>query len=78
MVHHKTDKADKILSSIARINRTHLPRDKLVVDNNEVDVVTGGILDLVRTRVQLIKTLILWLTWLANDQNQTSLPSVIE
>ena len=49
--------------SIAALNKTQLPGDKLMLEHNEEAVKEGGILDLVRTRKQLFKTLILWFAW---------------
>lgn len=50
--------------SIAALNKSKLPTDELALERNEESAVKeGGILDLVCTRKQLVKTLILWFAW---------------
>ncbi|KAJ7391892.1 hypothetical protein OS493_016188 [Desmophyllum pertusum] len=67
IVHNKADEAEKVFLSIAALNKTQLPGDKLMLEHNEEAVKEGGILDLVRTRKQLFKTLILWFAWFSNS-----------
>lgn len=63
MVQGKAGEAEKVLSSIATLNKKQLPGDKLTLEHDEEAVKEGGCFDLVRTRKQLFKTLILWFAW---------------
>lgn len=62
MVHRKASEAERVLSSIATINKKRLPGDKLSLDHDEEAVKEGGF-DLLRPRKQLFKTLILLFAW---------------
>ena len=63
MVHGKAGEAEKVLSSIATINKKQPPVDKLSLDHDEEAVKEGGFFDLLRPRKQLFKTLILCFIW---------------
>ena len=63
MVHGKAGEAEKVLSSIATINKKRLPGDKLSLEHHEEAVKEGGFFDLFRPRKQLFKTVILWFAW---------------
>lgn len=63
MVHRKASEAERVLSSIATINKKRLPGDKLSLDHDEEAVKEGGFFDLLRPRKQLFKTLILSFAW---------------
>lgn len=63
MVHNKADEAEKVFSSIAVLNKKQLPHENIALDYSEEAVKEGGFLDLLRTRTQLFKTLILWFAW---------------
>lgn len=64
IVHNKTTEAERVFLSIAALNKSKLPTDELALERNEESAVKeGGILDLVCTRKQLVKTLILWFAW---------------
>lgn len=63
MVHGKAGEVEKVLSSIATINKKQLPVDKLSLDHDEEAVKEGGFFDLLRPRKQLFKTLILCFIW---------------
>ena len=64
LVHNKGKEAQKVFLSIVKVNKAKLSDDKLLDLESKVETVhEGGILDLVRTRQQLVKTLILWFTW---------------
>ena len=52
-----------MFSSIAALNKKPLPHDKLVLEQDKETEKEGGFFDLVRTRTQLFKTLILWFAW---------------
>lgn len=68
LVHNKGKEAQKVFLSIAKVNKAKLSDDKLLDLESKVETVhEGGILDLVRTRQQLVKTLILWFTWFTNS-----------
>jgi len=67
IVHNKATEAEEVFSSIAALNKTQLPSEKLMLESNEEAVNEGGILDLVRTRAQLVKMVILWFTWFTNS-----------
>lgn len=68
IVHNRTAEAERVFLSIAALNKSKLPTDELAVERNEESAVKeGGILDLVRTRKQLVKTLILWFAWFTNS-----------
>lgn len=68
MVHNKAEEARKVFLSIAALNSTRLTADELELESDEETLnKEGGILDLVRTRRQLLKTLILWFAWFANS-----------
>jgi len=63
MVHGKASEAEKVLSSIATLNKKQLLGDKLSLEHNEEAVKEGGFFDLLRTRKQLFKTVILCFAW---------------
>lgn len=63
MVHGKAGEAERVLSSIATINKKRLPGDKLSLDHDEEAVKEGGFFDLLCPRKQLFKTLILSFAW---------------
>lgn len=53
-----------MFSLIATVNNRQLPIEKLALaENSEDSAEEGGIVDLVRTRTQLVKTAILWFAW---------------
>ena len=51
--------------SIAAVNKGKISEDKILCLENKVELrrEERGIIDLVRSRKQLIKTSILWFTW---------------
>ena len=64
VVNNRTIEAERVFLSIAALNKTKLSTDELALEMNEESAVKeGGILDLVCTRKQLVKTLTLWFAW---------------
>ncbi|XP_044179315.1 organic cation/carnitine transporter 4-like isoform X2 [Acropora millepora] len=65
LVHNKVKEARKVFLSIAAVNKGKISEDKILCLENKVELrrEERGIIDLVRSRKQLIKTSILWFTW---------------
>lgn len=68
-VHNKVKEARKVFLSIAAVNKGKISEDKILCLENMVELrrEERGIIDLVRSRKQLIKTSILWFTWFTNS-----------
>jgi len=69
LVHNKVKEARKVFLSIAAVNKGKISEDKILCLENKVELrrEDRGIIDLVRSRKQLIKTSILWFTWFTNS-----------
>ncbi|XP_044178942.1 organic cation/carnitine transporter 4-like isoform X2 [Acropora millepora] len=64
-VHNKVREAREVFLAIAAVNKGKISEDKILCLENKVELrrEERGIIDLVRSRKQLIKTSILWFTW---------------
>ncbi|XP_044179704.1 solute carrier family 22 member 3-like [Acropora millepora] len=69
LVHNKEKEAREVFLSIAAVNKGKISENKILCLENKVELrrEERGIIDLVRSRKQLIKTSILWFTWFTNS-----------